>query len=224
MWRAVSHERRVIRYPAPIAIALVLALGFICVSRESSAAADAAASNRATAVPGDAAPRSSLALEADAISFFIGGYSGIVNLSLRGGFQVALGTGRYDVPGFLLEGDDNYDAAEWTATATSVQVLRVGYRFNGPLRSGPAVAAVVLNQNWRLRSEPLGGETRFRPVSVGLSAGYYFHIGPHFYVYPTVAFTNNWVSSGDPSIHGTGYRVEPWAPNGSVHAGWEWAW
>lgn len=212
------------RNPAPVAIVLMLTLCVICLNWESSAAAEAAGSSPATAAPADRALRSSLALEADAISFFIDGYSGIVNLSLRNGFQVALGTGRYDVPSFLLEGDDNYDAAQWTATATSVQVLRMGYRFNGPLRSGPAVAAVVLNQNWRLRSEPLGGETRFRPVSVGLSAGYYFQVGPHFYVYPTVAFTNNWVSSGDPSIHGTGYRVEPWAPNGSVHAGWEWAW
>lgn len=162
-----------------------------------------------------------LAVEADAISFFIGGYSAILNLSLGNGFQAAFGTGRYDVPAFLLEGDANYDTAEWEATSTSVQVLRVGYRFNGPMTNGPALAAVVLNQNWRLRSEPLGGETRFRPVSVGLSGGYYFHIGRNFYLYPTAAFTYNWVHSGSTSVQGTSYDVAKWGPNGSLHAGWE---
>jgi hypothetical protein len=165
----------------------------------------------------------SVAFEADAISFFIGGYSGIVNLSLSNGFQVALGTGSYDVPGFLLEADANYETAKWEARSTSVQVLRMGYRFKGPMKNGPALAAIVLNQSWRLRSTPLAGQTKFRPVSIGLSGGYYFHIGKHFYVYPTAAFTNNKVQSGSTSVNGTSYKVEKWGPNGSVHAGWEWA-
>jgi hypothetical protein len=165
--------------------------------------------------------RSSIAVEADAISYFISGYSGIVNLSLGNGFQAAFGMGRYDVPKFLLEGDANYDAAQWEATVTSVQVFRAGYRFKGPMRNGPALAAIVLNQHWRLRSAPLGGETRFRTLSVGLSGGYYFHIGKHFYIYPTAAFTHNDVSSGSTSVNGTSYKVEEWGPNGSVHIGWE---
>ncbi len=57
---------------------------------------------------------------------------------------------------------------------------------------------------------------------MGISGGYYLKIGSHFYIYPTVAFTNNWVSSGEKSIGGVNYDVEPWAPNGSVHVGWEW--
>jgi hypothetical protein len=165
----------------------------------------------------------SLAVEADGISFFIGGYSGIVNLSLGNGFQIAAGTGRYDVPSFLLEGDANYEHAGWKATSTSVQVLRATYRFRGPMRNGPALGAVVLNQNWSLRSTKLGGETRFRPLSVGVAGGYYQHIGRHFYVYPTVAFTNNQVVSGSTSVGGTRYTVQRWAPNGSVHVGWEWS-
>ncbi len=167
-------------------------------------------------------PAYSVAAEADAISFFIGGYSGIVNLSLRNGFQIAVGTGSYDVPRFLTEGDKNNDVAEWKARSTSVQVMRVGYRFRGPMRSGPALAAVVLNQNWRLRSESLNGETRFRPLSVGLSGGYYVKFGKHFYVYPTAAFTRNHVVSGSTSIKGTAYTVEKFGPNASIHAGWEW--
>jgi hypothetical protein len=168
------------------------------------------------------ARRNSIAVEADALSYFIGGYSGIVNLSLRNGFHAAFGMGRYDVPKFLLSGDANYDAAQWKATVTSVQVFRAGYRFKGPGRNGPALAAVVLNQNWRLRSAPLAGETRFRTLSVGLSGGYYFHIGKHFYIYPTAAFTHNDVASGSTSVNGTPYKVEEWGPNGSVHIGWEW--
>jgi hypothetical protein len=166
--------------------------------------------------------RNSIAIEADIISYFISGYSGILNVSLHNGFQAALGIGRYDVPSFLLEGDANYDAARWEATVTSVQVFRAGYRFKGPMRNGPALAAVVLNQNWQLRSAPLGGETRFRTLSVGVSGGYYFHIGTHFYIYPTAAFTHNDVTSGSTSVNGTNYTVEEWGPNGSIHIGWEW--
>lgn len=166
--------------------------------------------------------QSSIAMEADAISFFISGYSGIVNLSLRNRFQIAFGSGRYALPSFLLEGDANYDVAQWEATSTSVQVLRAGYRFKGPMKNGPAVAAIVLNQNMRLRSEPLGGETRFRQVSVGISGGYHFHIGKHFYIYPTAALTRNTVPSGDTSIRGTNYTVEKYSLNESVHIGWEW--
>lgn len=165
--------------------------------------------------------RGSVAAEADAISYFIGGYSGIVNLSLDNGFQIAFGSGRYDVPSFLLKGDANYDVAQWKATSTSVQVLRVGYRFNGPMKNGPVLAAVVLNQDWHLRSGTSGGETTFRPVSVGLSGGYYLHIGEHFYLYPTMAYTYNTVASGTASVGGKKYNVSRFAPNGSLHAGWE---
>ncbi len=167
--------------------------------------------------------RGSIAVEADAISFFIGGYSGILNLSLNNGLLVAFGSGSYDVPSFLLEGDANYDRAKWKARSTSVQVLRVGYRFNGPMKNGPVLAGIVLNQNWKLNSAALGGETTFRPLSVGLSGGYYLHIGKHFYLYPTVAYTNNTVISGEPVVSGTKYTVQKFAPNGSLHAGWEWS-
>ncbi|MEO5925784.1 MAG: hypothetical protein ABIR70_18340 [Bryobacteraceae bacterium] len=167
-------------------------------------------------------PRASIAVEADALAYGLPGYSGIVNLSLRNGFQIAFGTGRYEVPGFLLKGDDNYDAVGWKATSKSVQVLRVTYRFNGPMKSGPALGAVLLNQSWRLRAEKLSGETTFRPLSVGITGGYYIHVGKHFYIYPTAAFTHNSVVSGRTSLQGTNYDVAKWGPNASVHVGWEW--
>ena len=167
------------------------------------------------------ARKTSIALESDVLSYFIGGYSGILNVSFANGFQVAFGSGRYDVPGFLLEGDDNYDKAKWKATATSVQVLRATYRFNGPRRNGPALGAVVLNQNWKLRSETLAGETRFKQINAGITGGYYFHLGKHLYLYPTAAFTYNDVYSGSTSVRGTNYKVAKLAPNASLHMGWE---
>ena len=112
-----------------------------------------------------------VAVEADVLAYGLQGYSGILNVAFANGFQVAFGVGRYDVPGFLLEGDDNNARADWTATVMSLQVLRATYRFRGPMNSGPALGAVVLNQSWRLRSEPLGGETRFRPISAASSRG-----------------------------------------------------
>jgi hypothetical protein len=120
-----------------------------------------------------------------------------------------------------VSGDAHYDEAQWDATVTSIQVGRATYRFRGAMKSGPAVGAVILNQNWRLRSGPLGGETSFRTLSMGLTGGYYVHIGSHFYLYPTAAFTYNGVSGGT-SINGTSYEVERFSPNASLHAGWEW--
>ncbi len=177
----------------------------------------------ALALPASAqtTPTASIAAEADVLAYGISGYSGIVSVTLPNRLQVAIGAGRYDVPSFLLKGDAHYDEAKWKATVTSIQVARVTYRFRGAMRSGPALGAMVLNQNWKLGSDPLAGATRFRTLSVGLTAGYYVHIGRHFYLYPTTAFTHNSVS-GSTSIGGTNYHVKRFAPNGSLHAGWEW--
>ncbi len=167
-------------------------------------------------------PKASIAIEADALAYTLPGYSGVVSITLRNGLQFAAGQGRYEVPSLLLKGEDNYDTAKWKATSTSVQVLRMTYRFNGPMKNGLALGGIFLNQNWRLRSERLGGETTFLPMSAGVTAGYYFHVGKHFYIYPTVAFTRNLVHSGDTSVRGVKYDVAKWGPNGSVHVGWEW--
>lgn len=167
------------------------------------------------------APAASVAAEADVLAYGLSGYSGIVSVTLPSKLQVAVGMGRYDAPSFLLSGDANYDLAQWEATVTSIQVARATYRFRGAMKSGPALGAIVLNQNWRLRSEPLSGESRFSTLSVGVTAGYYIHLTSHLYLYPTAAFTYNGVS-GSTSIKGTSYEVERVSPNASLHAGWEW--
>ena len=172
-------------------------------------------------VSAQTAPAASLAVEADVLAYGLSGYSGIFSVTLPSNLQVAFGVGRYDAPSFLVSGDANYDQAQWEATVTSIQVARATYRFRGAMMSGPALGAIVLNQNWRLSSEPLAGETRFRTLSVGVTGGYYIHLGSHFYLYPTAAFTYNGVS-GSTSIKGTSYEVERFSPNASLHAGWEW--
>ena len=166
-------------------------------------------------------PKTSFAAESDVLSYGIDGYSGIVNVSLGNRMQAAFGTGRYEVPSFLLKGEDNFEAAKWKATATSVQVLRVTYRFNGPRRNGPALGVVALNQNWTLGSQTLGGSTRFKQLNTGITGGYYLHLGKHLYLYPTAAFTLNHVYSGSTAVRGTSYEVEKFAPNASLHMGWE---
>ena len=47
------------------------------------------------------------------------------------------------------------------------------------------------------------------------------HLGKHLYLYPTVAFTWNDVYSGSASVRGTNYNVAKFAPNASLHMGWE---
>jgi hypothetical protein len=167
-------------------------------------------------------PRISYAVETDALAYALKGYSGIFSVTIRNGFQIAGGTGRYDMPGFLLKGDDNYDQAKWKATVTSAQVLRAGYRFRGPMKSGPIVGAILFNQKYRLQAEKLAGKTEFRTLSAGVTGGYYFHVTKHFYIYPTVAFTRNNVVSGQTSLQGVNYHVSNWGLNETVHVGWEW--
>jgi hypothetical protein len=168
-----------------------------------------------------AAQTTSVAAEADVLAYGISGYSGIASVTLPNKLQVAFGVGRYAAPEFLVSGDANYDQAQWDATVTSLQVARATYRFRGAMKSGPALGVVMLNQHWRLRSAPLDGETRFRTLSVGVTGGYYAHVGRHFYLYPTAAYTRNGVS-GSTAIKGVHYDVERWSPNASLHAGWEW--
>jgi hypothetical protein len=164
----------------------------------------------------------SFALEADALAYPLGGYSGIFRVSLANGFNVALGTGRFDVPEFLLEGQDSFDAAGWKATSESIQVLRVGYRFGKANANGLVLDAIVINQKWKLTAEKLNTSTSFRPLGVGVSSGYYLHLGRHFYVYPTVSLTWNGVYDGSTTVQGLDYKVARLQLNGSVHVGWEW--
>lgn len=90
------------------------------------------------------------------------------------------------------------------------------------MKDGPVLDAIVINQNWRLRSGRFPGQTNFRQIGAGISGGYYFHIGKHFYIYPTASLTRNTVYSGEASLSGIPYKVRPTQFNGSVHVGWEW--
>jgi len=166
--------------------------------------------------------KASFAVEVDAAAYALKGYSGIARVTLRNGLNIAFGAGRYDVPGFILSGDENYDFAKWKATAESLQVFRIGYRFGGAMRNGFVIDAIVINQNWRLRAENFRGETKFKQIGAGISGGYYIHIGKHFYIYPTASLTRNTVYSGETSVGNLNYRVRPTQFNGSVHVGWEW--
>jgi len=166
--------------------------------------------------------RASFAVEADAAAYALRGYSAIGRVTFPNKLNIALGAGRYNVPSFILRGDDNYEAAQWKATAQTIQVLRVGYRFRGAMKDGPVLDAIVINQNWRLRAGSFPGQTNFRQIGAGISGGYYFHIGKHFYIYPTASLTRNRVYSGEASVGGIPYKVRPTQFNGSVHVGWEW--
>ncbi len=114
-----------------------------------------------------------------------------------------------------------YDEAGWEATSESIQVLRVGYRFLGPRSDGPSVDAIVLNQLWHVEAPRLGADTHFKTLGAGVSAGYYLHVGSHFYAYPNAAITYETVYSGSSSVKDRTYEVSPIGINGSIRLGWE---
>jgi hypothetical protein len=45
-----------------------------------------------------------VAFEADALAYAVSGYSGILRVSLANGLNIALGAGRYEVPGSSSKG------------------------------------------------------------------------------------------------------------------------
>ena len=175
----------------------------------------------ATVLASQEASAQSVALETDALAYPLGGYSAILRITHDNGLSYALGTGRYSLPTFLLKGQSTYGEAGWEATSESIQVARVGYRFFGPRKDGPGIDAIVLNQLWRLDAPRLHETTRFKTIGAGISGGYYFHIGRHFYAYPNAALTYNAVYSGSTSVQGRDYSVSPVGVAGSLHLGWE---
>jgi hypothetical protein len=164
----------------------------------------------------------SIAIEADALSYGLDGFSGIARWSLRNGLNVALGAGQYDVPDFVVEAQDNFELAQWQATADSIQVLRIGYRFAPPLRNGAVVDGIVIDQRFDVTADRFGERTEFETRGIGISGGYYFHVGKHLYLYPTGSITRNDVRSGSNFVRGLEYDVPKTQLNLSLHVGWEW--
>lgn len=163
----------------------------------------------------------SFALEADAAAYALSGYSGIARYTFDRGFDVALGGGRFDLPGFVVETQENFDAMQWKAEVSGIQVFRSGYRFHGAHRNGPAIGVIVMNQAWEVESRTLRAGTSFKVLSAGLTLGYYQHFGSRFYLYPTMGLTSDSVYDGEHTVLGNEYKVAPLGVNGSVHMGWE---
>ncbi len=163
----------------------------------------------------------SVSLESDALALPLRGYSGILRVSHDNGLNYALGTGRYTLPELFVRGQSSDARADWRATAESIQVLRIGYRFFGPRRNGPALDVILINQLWRLQAQRLDDETHFKTLGTGISAGYYLHIGPHFYAYPTASLTYDRKYAGSSTVQGESYEVRPVGFAGSLHLGWE---
>lgn len=168
-----------------------------------------------------AAAESSVAVEADASAFALGGYSLIVRASRSNGLDFAVGTGRYRLPSLFLKGQDSYDEAGWRATSEAIQVARVGYRWRGPHTNGPTVGAIVLNQLWHIEASETGGSSRFKTLGIGVNTGYYVHLGSHFYLYPTASITFEHEYGGASRVGDLDYAVSRLGYAGSIHVGWE---
>lgn len=122
--------------------------------------------------------------------------------------------------GLSGEGQASYDETGWKATSEAIQVLRVGYRFR-PARGRARGRRDPADELWHLEAPRLGEDTHFKTLGAGVSAGDHFHLGRHFYAYPTAALTYDAVYSGTSSVQGREYEVPPVGVNGSVHLGWE---
>ena len=67
----------------------------------------------------------------------------------------------------------------------------------------------MLNQLWHLEAARLGADTHMKTIGIGVSGGYYAHLGDHFYVYPNAALTYDATYAGDPAVQGRAYEVSP---------------
>ncbi len=163
----------------------------------------------------------SVALEGDGIAYGLGGYSGIIRVAAPNRFELALGSGRYTLPEFVTKTQATFDEAGWDATSESIQVLRMGYRFAPPLANGFAVHAIAMHQRFRISSEKLAGVSRFKQLGLGVSGGYYLHLGVGIYVYPVVSVTYDSILDGTNAVGGVRYHVPSLGVSESVHLGWE---
>lgn len=162
------------------------------------------------------------ALEADALSFFLNGHSTIIRHTWDSGFEVALGAGKFTLPGSIVEGEQNdYDQVKWEAESESIQVARLGYRFGKPYSNGLAIHLIAMNQRWHIKSKTLDEGTRYSLLATGLSTGYYYHLSKSFYIYPVISITQNNIYKGDTDVAGKSYDVPDAAWSGSIHVGFE---
>ncbi len=163
----------------------------------------------------------SVALEGDGIAYGLGGYSGIIRVAAPNRFEVALGSGRYNLPEFVTKTQDTFDEARWDVTSESIQVFRAGYRFAPPLANGFALHAIAMHQRFRISSAKLAGVSRFKQLGLGVSGGYYLHLVAGVYVYPVVSVTYDRVYNGTNAVQGRRYRVPSLGVSESLHVGWE---
>ena len=164
----------------------------------------------------------SLSVEGDALAYALNGYSAILRKNFDNGLDIALGGGRFDMPKFVLESEQsNYSAQKWEAKCKSIIVFRIGYRWSQAYEDGFSTHLIAMNQNWNVKSGTQNSQTDFTTLNIGLSAGYTYHIGHNFYLYPTAAYTLNSVSEGKTQVGGVKYDVKTSGINGSLHAGFE---
>lgn len=169
-----------------------------------------------------AAKATSVSIEADAISYFLKGYSAIIKVTETNGLTYALGTGRFELPEIFIEwGQSNQDTMQWNATCEAIQVARVGYRFSQPRKSGFSVEGILMNQIWRVESESLSTEINFKTLHFGVAGGYYVHLIRGWYLFPIISATADFRYAGASAIQGNEYKVAPFTATGSIHAGFE---
>jgi hypothetical protein len=48
---------------------------------------------------------------------------------------------------------------------------------------------IIIIQRWTVVAERIDSETKFNPLGIGLSGGYYFCTGRHFCLYLTASLT-----------------------------------
>lgn len=165
---------------------------------------------------------STLAVEADASAYLLKGDSFILRYTFENGIIVALGAGKYELPEFILKVDQkNFEQMKWKAKSKSIQVARVGYRFSKAYSDGVVLEAIAINQSWHVTSQALNSSTNFKTLSLGISTGYFYHIGKQFYLYPIVSLTSNSVTSGSTELQGNNFNVKDAAVSYSLHTGFE---
>lgn len=164
----------------------------------------------------------SVAVEADALAYALKGHSFILRKTFDSGFDVALGTGKFTLPDFFIDmTQDNHDEMKWKARNDSIHVLRAGYRFSKPNEDGFSAHLIAMKQKWSITSDALHENSDFTVMSYGASVGYTYHIGKHFYLYPTIAYVGNSVTNGSNKIQGEKFNVPDSDFAESLHVGYE---
>jgi hypothetical protein len=162
----------------------------------------------------------SVSLEADPFAYFMNGYSLNVRTLFDSGLDISAGIMGVNVPEHVLK-DSQIDGADWRASISDGQLLKVGYKFSKPYRDGFSTHLFASRQKWNVKSRAAQEKSDFTVIGTGVSLGYTYHLPKSFYLFPFATYAVNTITEGNEKVQGYRYKIDSSEIGLGVNLGFE---